>query len=435
MAAKRRVAYACSNCGAVFTSWSGKCSVCGAWNTITEDQHSSEIIASDKDSRPIELQPLRSIGAEKKERLTSGIAEFDRVLGGEDPGVVPDSVLLIAGTPGVGKSTLLLQVAGSINGTLYFSAEESASQIHLRASRIGLGQSSLEIAAERDINRIIATIKDRRPPFVVIDSIQTVFDETIAGTPGSLVQVRENTWRLQQVAKITGTAIMIVGHVTKEGVVAGPKVLEHLVDVVLYLEGDKRTGLRILRAEKNRYGSTDEVGIWQIGDQGLTPVKDPGSLFEQLVGEEVPGRALTITQEGSRAFVIEVQALVTKTAFGYPKRTVQGIDANRLTVLLAVLENRLELPLSQYDVYVNVVGGFTVRDPGIDLAIAAAILSSLHRHILPPQAVFLGEIGLLGELRPPFDAERRKKEARRLGYKPSQQIKSVRALPVLLGLK
>jgi DNA repair protein RadA/Sms len=428
--AKNKVTYSCSNCGAKFTSWSGRCGTCGEWNTITEEREA--IALSEKNAESVELSPIASLAISKQERILSKLAEFDRVLGGEDPGIVPGSVLLLAGTPGVGKSTLLLQVASSIKGTLYFSAEESMNQIYLRASRLGLTKSQLSIAAERDINRIIATIKQNRPPLVVIDSIQTVFDDSVAGTPGSLVQVRENTWRLQQLAKQLGTAILVVGHVTKEGVVAGPKVLEHLVDVVLYLEGDKQTGLRVLRAEKNRYGSTDEVGIWQITQSGLDPVKDPGALFEQLIGEEIPGRSLTITQEGTRAFVVEIQALLTKTSYGYPKRTAQGIEANRLTVLLAVLENRLELPLSQYDVYLNVVGGFSLKDPGIDLAIAAAIISGLTKKVLQPKMVFLGEIGLLGEVRPPFDNERRIKEAKRLGYIVNPKLRSVRALPVLI---
>lgn len=428
--AKNKVSYSCSSCGSKFNSWSGRCSACGEWNTITEER--DELSIADKNATAVDMQPIASLSVSRQKRVFSNLAEFDRVLGGDDPGIVPGSVLLLAGTPGVGKSTLLLQVASSVKDTLYFSAEESVNQIYLRASRLGLGKSQLSIASERDINRIISTIKEHKPPLAIVDSIQTVFDDTVAGTPGSLVQVRENTWRLQQLAKQLDIAILIVGHVTKEGVVAGPKVLEHLVDVVLYLEGDKQTGLRILRSQKNRYGSTDEVGIWQITQNGLIPVKDPGALFEQLIGEDIPGRSLTITQEGSRAFVVEIQALLTKTSYGYPKRTAQGIDTNRLTVLLAVLENRLELPLSQYDVYLNVVGGFTLRDPGIDVAIAAAIISGLTKKVLQPKMVFMGEIGLLGEVRPPFDHERRVKESKRLGYSVNPKLRSVRALPILI---
>lgn len=427
--AKQKTSYICSECGSRFSSWSGKCSNCGEWNTITEESVDSTTVVA----TPIELQSISDIKSDVSQRIISRIAEFDRVLGGDDPGLVIGSVILLAGTPGVGKSTLLLQVAQAIEGAIYFSAEESVNQLHLRADRIGLGKSKLQIASERDINKIIATITQEKPKFVVIDSIQTVFDDTVAGTPGSLIQVRDNTWRLQQLAKRLGTAILIVSHVTKEGIVSGPKVLEHLVDVVLYLEGDRRTGLRMLRGEKNRYGSTDEVGIWTMTGDGLSPVDDPGKLFEDLIGEDIPGRALTIAQEGSRAFVVEVQALLTKTSFGYPKRGTQGFDASRLAVLLAVMENRLDIPLSQYDVYINIVGGFTVKDPGVDLAVAAAIVSSFSKKSLPSKLVFIGEIGLLGELRPSFNEQRRSKEATRLGYKVQPKFKSLKALPVLVS--
>lgn len=244
--------------------------------------------------------------------------------------------------------------------------------------------------------------------------------------------MRDNCWRLQQLAKQTGVAILLVGHVTKEGVVAGPRVMEHLVDVVMYLEGERRTGLRLLRTEKNRFGSTDEVGIWQLTSKGYVPVKDPGKLFAQLVSSDLPGRSLTIALEGSRAFVIEIQALVAKTAFGYPKRTAQGYDTQRLTVLLAVLENRLRLPLSQYDVYVNVVGGFSVKDPGVDLAVAAAVLSGLKNVPIEDKLVLMGEIGLLGEVRPAFEHTKRVKEAEKLGYKTNRGVRTLGDLVSLI---
>jgi DNA repair protein RadA/Sms len=247
-----------------------------------------------------------------------------------------------------------------------------------------------------------------------------------------LVQVRDNCWRLQQFAKQTGVAILLVGHVTKEGIVAGPRVLEHLVDVVMYLEGEKRTGLRLLRADKNRFGSTEEVGIWQLTSHGYEPVADPGQLFASLVSADVPGRALTVTIEGTRAFLVEIQALVTKTAFGYPKRASQGIDINRLNLLLAVLENRLNLPLSQDDVYLNVVGGFTLKDPGVDLAVAGAIMSGLTKQTLPKKLLLVGEIGLLGEIRPAFEQAKRAKEAKRLNYAINKGVGSIHGLKKIL---
>jgi len=432
--ARAKSSYVCESCGSHFSSWSGRCSVCGEWNTIVEEQIETSVAGKQAGAvlaDPVTLTRIAELSTVTKKRLRSQVDEFDRVLGGDDPGVVEGSVILLAGNPGVGKSTLLLQVASTIKDALYFSAEESLEQIRLRAYRLGLAKSALQLASERNLNKIIATIHQLKPPFVVIDSIQTVYDDTIAGTPGSLVQVRDNCWRLQQFAKQTGTAILLVGHVTKEGVVAGPRVLEHLVDVVLYLEGEKRTGLRLLRAEKNRFGSTEEVGIWQVTGAGFQAVKDPGKLFAQLVTEDVPGRALTVAMEGSRAFIVEIQALVTKSVFGYPKRTAQGLDANRLTLLLAVLENRLGLQFSQHDVYVNVVGGFTVRDPGTDLAVAGAVISGLTKKLMPPKLVLLGEIGLLGEIRPAFDHARRVKEAERLGYQSNRGIRSLKALPTL----
>jgi DNA repair protein RadA/Sms len=427
--AKEKKIYVCQNCGASFATWSGKCGVCGEWNTLTqevEERSSSGIV------EPTELISVKDLPSQHLVRIKTGSQEFDRVLGGDDPGLVPGSVVLLAGNPGVGKSTLLLQVATRIPSALYFSAEESLEQINLRAQRLSLGKSDLRLAAERNINSIIAAIKKERPSFVIIDSVQTVFDDSVAGTPGSLVQVRENCWRLQQLAKQLGTAILLVGHVTKEGVVAGPRVLEHLVDVVLYLEGEKRTGLRILRAEKNRFGSTEEIGIWQLSNKGFEVMGDPGQFFATLTGEDVPGRALSVTMEGTRSFLIEVQALATKTAFGYPKRTAQGIDVNRLNLLLAVLESRLELPLSQYDIFVNIVGGFSIKDPGVDVAIAGAVISSLTKKALPPKLILLGEIGLLGEVRPASELKRRQKEAKRLSYNSEEKFTSVRKLAELV---
>jgi DNA repair protein RadA/Sms len=431
--AKPKTSYICLNCQQLFTTWSGRCSNCNEWNTIVEQEQSStdQVLPASA----AKLTPLKDLSLEPKKRIATNSPDFDRVLGGSDPGIVEGSVILLAGEPGIGKSTLLLQVASSIKGSLYFSAEESLEQIRLRSARLGLKQSLLPISAERRLPNIIQAIREQKPPFVVIDSVQTIYDDSIPGTPGSLVQVRENCWRLQQFAKNEGVAILLVGHVTKEGVIAGPKVLEHLVDVVLYLVGERQTGLRVLRAEKNRFGATDEVGIWQLESAGFAPVADPSRLFESILTQNVPGRALAATMEGSRAFIVEVQALAAKTAFGYPKRSAQGIDLGRLTLLAAVIENRLKVPVSQYDLYVNVVGGLNVKDPGVDLAVAAAIVSSVTGKLLPSRLVLSGEVGLLGEVRAPSHPGIRRKEVERLGYEFNHKLKAVSGILQLLDSK
>ncbi|HUD20661.1 MAG TPA: DNA repair protein RadA [Candidatus Saccharimonadales bacterium] len=421
--AKAKKFYSCLNCGAMSTTWSGKCTACGQWNTLVEQEETADF--SPTSTKQAELVAIKDIKSDSLKRLKTGIKEFDRVLGGDDPGLVTGSVVLVAGAPGVGKSTMLLQVASHVPDAVYFSAEESLEQLRLRANRLGLAKSDLRLSSERGLSNILASVYREKPPLVVVDSIQTIFDDTLPGTPGSIVQVREACWRLQKFAKETGTTMLIVGHVTKEGMIAGPKVLEHLVDVVLYLEGEKRTGLRILRAEKNRYGSTEEVGIWQLLAAGLKSVEDPGQLFAELITDNLPGRALSVTVEGTRSFIVEIQTLIAKTAFGYPKRASQGVDLNRLNLILAVLENRLNVNLSSYDVYLNVVGGFTLKDTGVDLAVAAAILSGLTKKPINKKTIFVGEIGLLGEVRSAIDRTRREKEAERLGYDISKNIKSL----------
>lgn len=425
---KSKLQFTCLNCDAVFTRWSGRCSNCQEWNTLAETSSHGEIA---NNSLPAELVNITDLPKQKVERLITTVEEFDRVMGGSDLGIVKGSVVLLSGNPGVGKSTLLLQVASKIENSIYFSSEESLQQLTIRTHRLKIKSKTLRLSAERDLNRILTSISKEKPNFVVIDSIQTIYDDSNPGTPGSLVQIKENTWRLQQFAKSTNTAILLVGHVTKEGSIAGPKALEHLVDVVLFLEGEKSTGLRILRSDKNRYGPTDEVGIWQLEREGFISVDDPGKLFASLVSSDIPGRALTIALEGSRAFLVEIQALVSKTSYGYPKRTAQGIDHNRLNVLVAVLENRLELPLYNYDIYINVVGGFTVKDPGVDVAVVAAIISGLTKEPLPERLVAIGEIGLLGEIRPATDSVKRKKEIDRLKYQTISKMSSVNQIKQL----
>ncbi|QQG49985.1 MAG: DNA repair protein RadA [Candidatus Berkelbacteria bacterium] len=432
--AKSRTLFVCLSCQQQVNRWSGRCPNCGEWNTIVEQQVDATTEQT-ANAPTAELVSIKNLPKATAQRLHTNSDEFDRVLGSSDPGIVKGSIILLAGNPGVGKSTLLLQVAHSVTGALYFSAEESLEQLRLRAVRLGLAKSELKISAERRLPSIMRTLVETRPSFAIIDSIQTVYDDAIPGTPGSMVQVRENCWRLQQFAKQEGIAILLVGHVTKEGVIAGPKVLEHLVDVVMYLEGEKQTGLRVLRCEKNRFGSTDEVGIWQLTGVGFEPVEDPGKLFASIVTPDIPGRAISVTLEGSRAFLIEIQALVTKTAFGYPKRTAQGIDLGRLNLLVAVLENRLGLPTSQYDIYVNVVGGFTVKDTGIDLAIAAAIASGITQRAIPPRLALVGEVGLLGEIRRPVNHSQRAKEVDRLKYVLGKEIKTIQQLPNLFEAK
>lgn len=409
---KKSSAYRCINCGTVYKQWSGKCGSCGEWNSLTEED--ATVIAT---SEPAVIVPLKSVNIEESKRIKTGIDEFDRVLGGDVGGIVSGSVVLIAGSPGIGKSTLLMQMCANIQGCVYFSAEESSAQLKIRSLRLGVKDSQL-ISTERNLSSILSAVSKEGIKLVVIDSIQTIYDPTLPGAPGSILQVREACWRIQQFAKEKSVAFVIVGHITKDGNVAGPKTLEHLVDAVLYFEGEKSTGLRLLRGEKNRYAPTTEIGIFQMSDKGFVGVVDPGTLFTQMLGETLPGRALTVAVEGTRAFLLEVQALVTKNTHGYQKRITSGIDQNRLLILLAVLSNRLQIPLNDYDVYLNVVGGANLKDPGIDLAVAAAILSSYTDKAMPEKAVLFGEVGLLGEVRPASKQEIRIRESKRLNYSP-----------------
>lgn len=409
---KKSSAYRCINCGTVYKQWSGKCGSCGEWNSLTEED--ATVIAT---SEPAVIVPLKSVNIEESKRIKTGIDEFDRVLGGDVGGIVSGSVVLIAGSPGIGKSTLLMQMCANIQGCVYFSAEESSAQLKIRSLRLAVKDSQL-ISTERNLSSILSAVSKEGIKLVVIDSIQTIYDPTLPGAPGSVLQVREACWRIQQFAKEKSVAFVIVGHITKDGNVAGPKTLEHLVDAVLYFEGEKSTGLRLLRGEKNRYAPTTEIGIFQMSDKGFVGVVDPGTLFTQMLGETLPGRALTVAVEGTRAFLLEVQALVTKNTHGYQKRITSGIDQNRLLILLAVLSNRLQIPLNDYDVYLNVVGGANLKDPGIDLAVAAAILSSYTDKAMPEKAVLFGEVGLLGEVRPASKQEIRIRESKRLKYSP-----------------
>lgn len=419
---KSAASFTCLNCGRSLGQWAGRCPNCGEWNSIVEQALDPEIPT---DSQPATLVTLDKLPSNYSRRIKTALPEFDLVLGSDDPGLVVGSLVLLVGSPGVGKSSLLLQAIGQIDQAVYFSAEESLEQLAIRAKRLGGIAGGLKFSSERDVHKIIVALSQTAPSVAVIDSIQTVYDSHLPSPPGSLVQIRECCWRLARLAKSQAITILIVGHITKEGVAAGPKTLEHLVDVVLYLEGEARTGLRLLRSQKNRFGSTDEVGVWQMTAGGFKEVADAGRLFANLVSGPAPGRALTMAVEGNRPFLVEIQVLAAKTTFGYPKRLSQGLELNRLNLLLAVAETRLKLPLDRFDIYLNVVGGFQIRDPGVDLAIVAGILSALNNIPLADRSVWLGEVGLLGEVRTPTFIERRRKEAKRLGYQPLDLPKSI----------
>ncbi len=417
--AKVATRYVCQTCAASYARWMGRCEQCGTWNSLVEEVVAAPAGGSfGKAKAAAALKPvaLSDVTAERLPRTPSGIGEVDQVLGG---GIVPGSVLLLSGDPGIGKSTLVLQVAAAVaarHKVLYVSGEESAAQIRLRAERLGLHSSALELLAETSVDAIAATIEQGGYGLVIVDSIQTMAVEALAGSPGTVGQITASAQVLQAVAKRRGPAVLIIGHVTKEGNIAGPKILEHLVDVVLYLEGERYGAFKALRGVKNRFGSTSEVGIFEMGDAGLTAVPNPS---EALLAERraTSGSVVLATIEGSRPLLVEVQALVSPTPFGYPKRTAAGFDLNRLNLLVAVLTKRAGLNLSSSDIYVNVVGGLRVAEPAADLAIILSVASALKNSQVPAGLVAFGEVGLSGEVRSVNQAARRVAEATRLGYK------------------
>ena len=415
MAKKQRLSYVCTNCGASFSSWAGRCSNCGEWNTLQEQLAiSTEMAASSGTS--LKLASVESVAATKPiERIRVGIGDVDDVLGG---GIVPGSVLLIAGQPGIGKSTLLMQLSAQVaqsRRVLYISGEESAEQVALRAGRLGARGDKLELATSTSANDIAATIAGEKADLVIIDSIQTLSCTEISSAAGSVSQITNSTQLVTAAAKKSGTALLIVGHVTKEGSIAGPKILEHMVDVVLQLEGDRYGGFKVLRAIKNRFGSTNEASIFDMVDTGLRPVANPSAalLEERQVSD---GSVVLATLEGTRPLLVEVQALVSTTHYGYPKRTASGFDLNRLNVLVAVLERRTKLNLSDKDIFINIVGGIKVQDPAADLAVCMAIGSAAKGLKLSEDAVVFGEVGLSGEVRHVSHAEKRISEAKKLGF-------------------
>ncbi|MEH7826710.1 DNA repair protein RadA [Gemmobacter denitrificans] len=414
--AKQTRSFTCSACGAAHTRWAGKCDACGGWNTIVEE---APLSAGPKPTAKGRTIPISDLATEEAPppRASSGIGELDRVLGG---GLVPASAILVGGDPGIGKSTLLLQATASFarNGLkcLYISGEEAAAQVRMRAQRLGLAQAPVGLGAETNLRDILTTLDAERPDLAVIDSIQTMWLDNVESAPGSVSQVRAAAHELVTFAKRRGVAVVIVGHVTKEGAIAGPRVLEHMVDTVLYFEGERGHQFRILRAVKNRFGPADEIGVFEMTGDGLSEVLNPSALFLSDREAATPGSAVFAGIEGTRPVLTEIQALVAPSNLGTPRRTVVGLDSGRLSTILAVLEARCGIPFAGLDVFLNVAGGMKVTEPAADLAVAAALLSAREDVAIPPDMVLFGEISLSGALRPVGQTENRLKEAAKLGF-------------------
>lgn len=418
MAKAKKSIFFCQNCGHEESKWLGQCPMCREWNTFIEEKAVPAKLGVVKAVREAKIVTLSSIVTDQDERILTGIAELDRVLGG---GVVPGSLVLVGGDPGIGKSTLLLQVcqklAAAEKKILYISGEESLKQIKLRANRMGEFAESLYLLCETNLNIIREVINEQKPDMVVIDSIQTMYDEEVGSAPGSVSQVRESTNVFMQLAKGLGISIFIVGHVTKEGTVAGPRVLEHMVDTVLYFEGDRHASYRILRGVKNRFGSTNEIGVFEMQEKGLTEVENPSEFMLSGRPEYASGSVVACTMEGTRPMLMEIQALVCKSNFGMPRRTAAGMDYNRVNLLMAVLEKRLGLPLSGCDAYVNIAGGIRLNEPAADLGIVMAIASSYKNRPISENTIVFGEVGLSGEVRAVTMPDQRVAEAKKLGFK------------------
>src|SRR6478672_10306686 len=418
--AKHAPSFICQNCGATYGRWSGKCDACGEWNTIADEGAAADRAGPGRPARKGRVFALQPLAGEAHDapRLPSGVPELDRVTGG---GFVRGSVLLMAGDPGIGKSTLLIQAAAALarggHRTVYISGEEAVAQVRLRAERLDLGDAKVEIAAETSVEDIIATLSEGKTPrLVIIDSIQTMWTDVVESAPGTVTQVRGSAQTLIRYAKKSGAAVILVGHVTKDGQIAGPRVVEHMVDAVLSFEGDGPHQFRILRAVKNRFGPTDEIGVFEMTGLGLREVANPSELFlsERELGS--PGTAVFAGIEGTRPVLVEIQALVAPTSLGTPRRAVVGWDSSRLAMVLAVLQAHCGVRLSTYDVYLNVAGGLRIQEPAADLAAAAALVSSLGNAPLPPDAVFFGEVSLSGAVRPVAQGAARLKEAQKLGF-------------------
>lgn len=415
--AKAKTQYTCTECGASEPKWQGQCPSCNAWNTLVETVPETATQSRFASLAPTaQLQKLADVEAQDVSRQATGIAEFDRVLGG---GLVAGGVVLIGGDPGIGKSTLLLQTVCKVSQTLksfYISGEESAQQIAMRAQRLGLDASQVDVLAEINLEKISQVLQQHKPDVVVIDSIQTVYSEALQSAPGSVAQVRECSAQLTRIAKQLGISMILVGHVTKEGSLAGPRVLEHIVDSVLYFEGDQNSSFRLIRAFKNRFGAVNELGVFAMTEKGLREVSNPSALFLSHHESPVPGSCITVTQEGTRPLLVEIQALVDTAHAPNPKRLCVGLEQNRLAMLLAVLHRHASVACFDQDVFINAVGGVKISEPAVDLAVLLAIVSSLKNKPLANKLIVFGEVGLAGEVRPVQRGQERLKEAAKLGF-------------------
>lgn len=419
MAKSKSTAFFCKECGYETTKWMGQCPACHEWNTLVEEpvkvkgkgNHAKSILSTE----PV---AINQVSAGEEDRISTGFSELDRVLGG---GIVPGALILVGGDPGIGKSTLLLQVCKNLSDRnmriLYISGEESTKQIKIRANRMGEFSDNLLLFCETSLDTIEEAIQRAKPDAVVIDSIQTIYREDISSAPGSVSQVRESTNSLMQIAKGMTIPIFIVGHVTKEGVVAGPRVLEHMVDTVLYFEGDRHAAYRIVRGVKNRFGSTNEIGVFEMRGDGLQQVLNPSEFMLEGRPKDASGSVVTCLVEGTRPMLVEIQALLCRSNFGMPRRTSVGTDFNRVNLLMAVLEKRIGMPMSEYDAYVNVAGGMKVTEPALDLSLVMALLSSYKNRIIDADTIVFGEVGLAGEIRAVSLTDQRVAEAKKLGFK------------------
>ena len=437
--AKSKSIYSCTECGGQTLKWQGQCPHCQTWNTLVETIAEKNVSRFTPVSETSQVQSLSMVEAGEEQRYSTGVAEFDRVLGG---GLVHGGVVLLGGDPGIGKSTLLLQTLCHMSvehNVLYVSGEESARQVALRAKRLALDASAVHLLAEIQLERIQSVLSERRPVIAVIDSIQTVYSEALQSAPGSVAQVRECAAQLTRLAKASGTCIILVGHVTKEGALAGPRVLEHMVDTVLYFEGDTHSSFRLIRAFKNRFGAVNELGVFAMSEKGLREVSNPSALFLSHHGAQVPGSCVMVTQEGTRPLLVEIQALVDEAHAPNPRRLSVGLEQNRLAMLLAVLHRHAGIPCFDQDVFVNAVGGVKITEPGADLAVLLAIVSSLKNKPLAEKMVVFGEVGLAGEVRPVQRGQERLKEAAKLGFtlaiipkanKPKQPIPGIDIIAV-----
>ena len=444
MAKQPATIYVCQNCGHQSRKWMGQCTDCGEWNTLVEERfrptaqpsggNGSGLVSGFRDVAPVAFSDIET---QDDSRVSSGIEEFDRVLGG---GIVAGSLVLIGGAPGIGKSTIVIQMAEKLSSigakVLYVSGEESERQIKMRGERLGLNADNLFLLPETNMQSILAQIEKVQPQFVIVDSIQTVFSERIESAPGSVSQVREVASQLMMYAKQTATPVFLTGHVTKEGSIAGPKTLEHIVDTVLYFEGDRHHNHRIIRATKNRFGAANEIGVFEMTNAGLVPVGNPSELFLQERPEGASGSVVTVSMEGTRPMLVEVQALVSGTKSASGRRMAQGFDYNRTSLLIAVLEKRLGFQLAGDDVFINVAGGLEVDEPAVDLGVVAAIASSFRNLQIPPETAVFGEVGLTGEVRGVLQAQARAREAQTLGFKKLILPASNRSgLEKLLGIR